>query len=127
MLNLLILTRIVVLRLDIDYIEAVNMLDACASVNVTCMCLYCCFFQANCSVTIHAFEETGIATDAIYRLALVAEDFPHGLITVGNESFTRRRALSKVPLQVRSFGLFQLTVLLMFCVSLYLFEQFSSK
>ena len=92
---------IVVLRPDIDYTEAVNMLDACASVNVTCMCLCCfCFFQANCSVTIHAFEETGIATDAIYRLALVAEDFPHGLITVGNESFTRRRALSKVPLQV---------------------------
>ena len=54
---------------------------------------------------IHAYSKTGVLKNSIYRLAIVVEDFPHGAISVGKDIFTRRTALSRVPLQVILFTL----------------------
>lgn len=56
--------------------------------------------KANCTLTINAFSETGFAPNATYRLAIVVEDFSHGLILVGNKKFARDRPLSRIPLQL---------------------------
>ena len=51
----------------------------------------------------HAYEETGMEANAIYRLAVVIEDFPYGLIRVGKDEFTRQLAMSTIPLQVQNW------------------------
>ena len=49
-------------------------------------------------MTIHAFSGFEVKKDATYRLAITVEDFPHGLIDVKGENFTRSRPLSRIPL-----------------------------
>ena len=56
--------------------------------------------QANCTITVHAFSELGLKINTTYRVALMVEDFPHGLIDVEGKNVTRIRPLSKIPMQV---------------------------
>ncbi|XP_053407715.1 uncharacterized protein LOC123565925 [Mercenaria mercenaria] len=56
--------------------------------------------KVNCTLTIKAYKSTGYKKDSVYRLTLVAEDFPESTITMGTEVFTRRDSLSRIPIQV---------------------------
>ena len=62
--------------------------------------MFCAHFQVNCTITVHAYNETGFLENGIYRLTLVVEDYPHGITKVGRDIFTRRTSLSRVPLHL---------------------------